>query len=256
MPKDVVTLGLEGEITLADFDLRVGRFRRLVDALTAEVAPKVNINWVIAGLEKGSAITRARGVVAEDWEIPRVEAVVSAYLRVGRALEAHEQIPFSPRVARPAAALISGLRGTKIESVRFETQDDDALIVTETAGKVTALFPPVPATLGAVQGRIQTVSNRGSLHFMLYSSLDDKPVSCYLQEGQEDALRDLFGHLARVEGRVKRNPVSGRPVTIRDVRVTPLEEADRGGLRRAIGTLPTKKGEPLPEELVRRMRDA
>src|SRR5690606_8099939 len=73
-------------------------------------------------------------------------------------------------------------------------------------------------TFGGVRGRIESMSRRGRLQFTLYDALTDRGVQCYLAAGMEDAMREVWGKLAIVEGIVHRDPVYGRPITVREVR--------------------------------------
>lgn len=257
MPKDTITFALDGEISLDDFVGAIGRFRGLVEALTSDVAAGAGIAWLVAGLDYGSAIATVRGVPPRPDAYPKVEAVVRAYGAVGRALERHEVIPFSARVAR-SAEQVREIVGERVRSVRFETADGEAEIVAAVlpADRRAAHASTTPA-VGAVDGRIQTVSNRGSLRFTLYDLVDDRAISCYLREGEEDLLRDLWGQRVVVEGRVKRDPVTGRPASIREiVSVVPRADPQRGAFRRARGVIPWSPGDPRPEEVLRRARDA
>lgn len=257
MPKDTMTFALTGEVSLEDFVGAMGRFRGLVDSLTSDIASGAAITWLVSGLDYGSAIATVRGVPGDPDAYPKVEAVVQAYGAVGRALERHEPIPFSPRVAR-SAEQVREIVGRRVQSVRFETADADAVIV-------AAVLPAEPRrsrgagapAVGAVEGRIQTVSNRGSLRFTLYDLVDDRAISCYLREGEEDLLRNLWGRVVVVEGRIKRDAVLGRPASIRDIAsVQPRTEPQPGAFRRARGVIPWSPGDPRPEEILRRARDA
>ena len=75
-----------------------------------------------------------------------------------------------------------------------------------------------PVAYGGVTGRIQTLSSRGGLRFTLFDTLFDRAVSCYLAEGQEELMRDVWGRMAVVEGLVTRDRATGRPQVIRSVR--------------------------------------
>jgi hypothetical protein len=115
----------------------------------------------------------------------------------------------------------------------------------------------LPGTFGAVEGRIQTVSNRGSLHFVLYDRVNDKAVSCYLKEDQRDWMNAAWDRLAVVQGWVKRDPNTGRPQTIRHIRaIRFLDELPRGAWRQAEGALHGIGRDELPEVTIRRLRDA
>lgn len=256
MPKDTITFALTGEVSLEDFASAIARFRGLVDALTSEVAGG-GIEWLVTGLESGSALATIQGVPTKAEAYSQVEAVVRAYGAVGQALERNEAVPFSPRVAKPAAQF-RDLLGNRVQSVRFETAETEAVIVaTVLPGDRARPAGPIAPAAGAVEGRIQTVSNRGSLRFTLYDLLDDRAISCYLREGEEDLLRNLWGRVVVVEGRVKRDPIVGRPSSIREITsIVPRSEPELGAFRRARGVIPWAPGDALPEQILRRARDA
>ena len=112
-------------------------------------------------------------------------------------------------------------------------------------------------SFGGIQGRVQTLSNRGSLRFMLYDMLNNKAVSCYITSGKEEIMRDIWGKMAVVEGLVTRDPVNGRPISIRHVRnIIPQSEPYIGlDYQASRGVSPSLNG-LSPEEAIRRLRDA
>ena len=254
MRGDRVTLALQGEVTLGAFADAVTHFSRLVEALSRDVAVNAEIRWVITELEAGSALTTAQGV----GELDVVASVSSAYIDVGRSLERGVLPPFSKLVQEEARELISVInRG--VEAVRFETPDADATIrrleLALEAAPIVEATEPQPAAYGGVQGRVQTLTSRGRLRFTLYDTLFDKAVSCYLEQGQEDIMRDVWGRVAVVEGTVSRDSVTGRPQVIRAVRnVTVVRETSPDSYASTRGILP--RGEAEPEIAVRALRDA
>jgi len=249
MPATTMTLALDGEVPLDLFARAVESWHDLVSALTEEV-DHAGIRWIVDELESGSAIATIRG---EATDLAAVERVVVAYDAVGEALERGADVPGSAR-ARKAARGITAVLNGKITSIRFETPNRESFI-SSTVGK-----PPRAVLLrskGAIEGRVQTLSSRHALRFTLYDSVYDHAVTCYLQEGREEIMRDTWNRRAIVEGMVSRDPVTGRPVSVRQVEnVTPIAEVEPGGFRRARGALKTRPDDPLPEEMIRRLRDA
>ncbi len=111
---------------------------------------------------------------------------------------------------------------------------------------------------GAVEGRIQAVSNRNSwAWFTLYAAVGDHAVVCYLDEEGAELIRNAWGRRAVIEGWVSRDPLTGRPLSIRRITaITELEDRSPGGYRDARGVLPLAPGGMLPEDAIRRVRDA
>lgn len=253
---DTVTLALQGEVTLDAFSRAVLHFSRLVDGLSADVAAPETLRWVITELEAGSAIMTARGV----GDAAAAASVSTAYIGVGKALERGDPASLPERIRDEARALIAVIDGG-VEAVRFETAEADATIRSleeafATSGALEAPDPQ-PVAYGGVTGRVQTLSSRGGLRFTLYDTLFDRAVSCYLDEGQEEIMRDVWGRMAVVEGLVTRDRVTGRPQVIRGVRgVTVVHEAGPDAYLGSRGVLQRDPAGGTPEDAIRELRSA
>ena len=246
MATDTVTLGLGGEVPFREYAAAIRHFQALIDALSSSASSA--INWTVHDLQVSSALATVRG---EADDMASVERIAHDYVVVGKALEQSQPIPFSDQVSRHARA-ITGLLSEHALWVRFETAEDEALIATPTPAITTSLT----SAYGAITGRIQTLTSRRGLRFVLYDRQHDRAVSCYLQEGQEERMREIWGHRAIVEGIVTREFPSGRPLTIRrvtDLRLSP--DAERGSYLRARGAVAPVTQEK-PEETISRLRDA
>jgi hypothetical protein len=258
---DTVTLALQGTVSLADFSAAVSRFHALIAALATDVQVE-DVEWKLDGLDYSSAITTARGVPVNGSAPDRIERVVHAYLEVGEALESGATIPFRPPVQKEAQGLADLLKKSpEIEAVRFETAEAEA-IVREPAIELPPDSRLVKATkheasYGSVTGRVQTLSSRNSLRFVVYDHIHDRAVSCYLVEGRESMMRQMWDRVATVEGWVSRDPGTGRPLTVRQVsKVTPLTEVEPWDYLRARGVIPRGDNDDPPEAQIRRLRDA
>lgn len=250
MGGNTLTLALDGEITSAQFAKAMTNLDKLVRAITSEVGANKDVEWVIDDLQKSSAIATLRAVTESP---EKAEQAIQVYEQVGQALSDGLPPPFSKRIDDSARALV-GVLGGGITSIKFETARHDVLI---TSAPSAPAARAISDAYGAVEGRIQTLTNRTSLRFTLYDTLHDKGVSCYLDEGQEERMRGLWGKMAVVEGLVSRRPESGIPVTIRSItRIERTPEEPEGDYTRAIGVISIPEGAPMPEEVIRRMRDA
>jgi len=255
MASDLVTLVLEGDATLDDLASAFSSLQSLLGSLADARQPAGGVTWLLDGLDKSSAIATFRGL-ARDADL--VESVTSDYLEVGRKVVGDRLQDLDPNVLSATNNLV-GLLGARIPAIRFETADDDVTL-TDIAPHAPDLHPsPRLASLaahGAVLGRVQTLTNRGSLRFTLYDILHDKAVSCYLQDGQQDLMRDAWDQVALVKGWVKRDPRTGRPLSIRRVRaIERRPEGQRGGWRVAEGVLAGTQPD-RSEAVIRQLRDA
>jgi len=211
---------------------------------------------VITELEAGSAIMTARGI----GDPTAAASVSSAYVRVGKALEGGDPSSLAEPVRREAREIVSVIDGG-VEAVRFETAESDATVRSLeeafASGDVSEAPAPQPVAYGGVTGRVQTLSSRGGLRFTLYDTLFDRAVSCYLAEGQEEIMRDVWGRTAVVEGLVTRDRATGRAQVIRGVRgVTVVREAEPDAYLASRGLLRRDPAGRSPEEVVRELRSA
>ena len=271
MPDDTVTLALDGDVPLEEFARTMGRFAELVNALSEEVGSP-GLDWVVDDLQVSSAVATARS----SSDTQAAQKVVHAYAAVGLALENHMPIKVSPRVRRAVNNVVS-IQDKRVRAVRFETAKKDSVIPTgqretprllpapksttattvmETPWGALAVITPSPS-FGAIQGRIQTLSNRGALRFTVYDLLYDKAVGCYISEGREELLRNVWGRLASIEGLVTRDPINGRPLAVRQVSNVSLvqEPPDAPNYEDARGAGPSLT-KLSPEDAIRRVRDA
>lgn len=245
-----LTLTLGGQVPLGLFAETMPRFQRLIDLLTQEVSRDAGIAWVVEELTVGSTVVTIRG---EAEHLEAVERVGRAYTVVGRALERHQVIPYSPQIAQAAQSITQVLDG-QITSIQFEALTEVATI---TAGVSTDQAGGVIGAWGSVEGRVETLTSRRRLGFTLYDSRNDRAVSCHLNPEQADLMRPAWGHRVIVQGWVRRDSTSGRPVSINPVRsVEVLPEVEPGSYRRARGVAPAAPGQPAPEIPIRRLRDA
>ena len=266
MTAQTLTIVLDGEIALREFARVIGSFYELVSALTFEFGTP-DLDWMLDDLQVSSAIATARA----SNEPESAARVALAFAEVGHALESGLVLSphFSRRVTAAASKVVT-ISDSRVRSVRFETPARESVIAIKPVG-LPALMGLSPMELdsqrlalarpqarGAIKGRIQALSNRGGLRFTLYDLFSDKAVGCYVAEGKEELLRNVWGKLAVVEGLVTRDPLSGRPMTIRQVSNVTLGAEFEPGNRAyeaARGVLPTAHGLSA-EDAVRKVRDA
>lgn len=250
----VLTVALEGpDISLTSFATAVSALDSLLKALGSEVAPGSSLAWDVQSLEMGSAIATVRGhVVSGDPDgLARVGA---AYEAIGDALTRGAAVPYSATVTRHATAL-TGVLADHVTAIRLETANRDFTITTVGVAPDTRAGRPV-VSLGGIEGRIQTLSNRRSLRFVLYDELYDRAVSCYLRPGEEDMIQKFWGRRALVEGAVRRD-WSARPVTIRDITdVVLVPERAPDAWLSARGILADSWDGTPAEDAIRKVRDA
>lgn len=186
--------------------------------------------------------------------VMEVENIVRAYEETADALQKGIPIPYSLAVAEHARGITRVLKG-HVETVRFETPRRETVIASPAAPPNIKAAPTLVA-IGAIQGRIQTLTERHALRFTLYDALNDKAVSCYLAEAQRELVRNLWGKQATVQGTITRDAETGRPLVVRQITSIQIME-DRGrSYLSARGALLRRPDMLMPEDAIRKIRDA
>jgi hypothetical protein len=249
MAGEELTITLEGDIPLHDFARAMHHFHELIAALTEVVAAGADITWMMQDLEVGSARATVRGEAADLESVARVKR---AYAAVGHALRSNEPIPYPSKVAKPARAIVSVIN-EKVLAVTFSAGDED--IVIEARRPEAGIRETV--ALGAIEGRVQTLSERKRPHFTLFDAIHDQAVSCYMPRERLGEALQFFGRLVQVRGTVFRYAATGRPIKVDPVvRVEVLDEREPGDYRRARGIAPVPPDSLSTVEAMRRVRDA
>lgn len=254
MPNATLTFEIGGKIALNDLQKGISLFTRLVNALT----PRDKVAWIVHDLQPGSALITIESNAADA---AAVERVVRDYETIGKHLAnvASDCPPAlsvngNARAMQAADALKDFAISGAVDYLRFETASDDFTIC-------GPAYPPprhAPTTIsiGAVRGIVQNYSNPNCMRFILYDDLHGKAVACYLQSGQEDIVRTVWGRRASVIGTITRDAI-GKPVAIREImKVEAIKEVPPGTYKQARGVIPWKPGDKRPEEVIRQMRDA
>lgn len=271
MADNTVTLVLNGNVPIGEFSKAIVGFADLIAALSAESGAP-SLEWVVDDLSVSSALATAKSPSSDQ---ARIQAVISGYEDVGASLENQTEIKHTEQV-RIAAQKIISINSQYVSTVNFDTAKRAAIIrlrqqeerqapsiqvvgehKPKTAEPKLVVVHSIGAAFGAVGGRIQTLTNRGGLRFTLYDLHYDKAVSCYFAEGKQEAILGLWGRLAIVEGFITRDPVSGRPLSIRQVEnITAMREATSPfEYQDAQGVSPSLTGLSA-EDAIRRIRDA
>ena len=111
--------------------------------------------------------------------------------------------------------------------------------------------------LGIISGTVGAVFTRPKLKLELHDDLFGSAVCCYLDESQYEYVSDMESRHVSITGMIRRDPDTGRPIEVRNVKsVKLIEEAPPGSYRQARGAVPWHEGDEPAEVTIRRIRDA
>lgn len=252
MENDAITMKLDGVVSLEDYAKALSAFNKLVAAIQIEVLGGEETVWVVEDLAAGSAKTSLKGESKTSDKagvnrITKYYAETITKLRQGRASELSEQI------RKPIEQLL-GLINGRVTSVAFSTGDDE-VVITDNFFTVEDNLPVIER-FGAIKGRIETLIARKGLQFSLYEHISNKRISCSASQQFAEDLRSAWGKTAIVEGWIKRNPLTGEPMSI--AKITKIEVVPptppNGSWRDAIGIAPYH-GDESVEDRIRRGRE-
>lgn len=250
MKTRTITMTLEGDIQLYHYAEAVRRFANMVSLLSQEVATGVEIRWMLRDLKRNNGTAR---IVGEHELGRRVEDVVNAFERVADCMLKRERIPFSQSIAFEAMKLVR-LIGPQITAIRFEMPYSTVTISGNIEQVIDLELSGPLQSLGTVKGYVQSITNRGDLHFTLYDAIYDEPVHCYVNPEQAELLRDLWAKRVHVTGRVTRDVETARVVKVTDITEIHVETI-KGSYKRARGILYEKVPEEPAEMTIRRIRN-
>lgn len=248
MREDEIRLRVAGEVTVELLSAALTAFTAALSV--AEADHDARIRWVVADLDTGSAAALIRAVPDDDRSKEIVPRVCLSLVETGRALADGET-----DVALPMTKHLAKLQKLASDNQPVTIECASAAVEFAPGGsaKPAGIETDRYRSLGTVRGRVEMLSHRRGLHFSLYDLVDDAAVTCYPTSDMEAVMRNVWGRLADVTGTVRRDLVTDRPRSIRDITSVDLvEEGSSSAYRSARGVL--KAREPA-EVLVRRMRD-
>ena len=253
MPDNTLTFEIGGQIELKDLEEGIRLFTQLINALT----PREGVAWIVHDLQSGSADVTLKCEAAEAvaGRVMHDCESIGKHMSNGTSDYEPELFASDKRGAMEAAKKIRAFAASEsIEYVGLQTES-----VYFTVRPIDASTPPAASSstsIGAITGRVQTLNSRRGLKFTLYDDIHDKAVTCFLKSGQEGKMREVWGRRAKVTGAITRD-ADDKPKSISEVAaVELLEEVPPDAYKQARGAIPWTPGDELPEEVIRRMRDA
>lgn len=211
-----VTLDFDGTVVTPDtFRRLVSAFVDLLNAVTDKAAGGGKRAVWNMGVSEGSRLVTATAVADRATE-QVAQRVIRAIPDGLRRLEKGTPVPpdlFDQRALRAARELASIPKERKLTYVTFHAAGNPVLLSEKSADTAVKLLGQHQA-LGSVEGKLQTISERGTLQFVVFDSLYDKGVNCFMDEGIMEQAMQAFRKRVVVTGMVQYDQ-EGRPVSIR-----------------------------------------
>jgi len=248
--KNKIGMRLFGEVPLEIYAKTLQNLHTLITELTKQIEPGTKIEWSIDELEVGSAFTAVKGYY---FEMEKVEKVVIGFENTGIALSKNQPIPYNQKVTNAANQLVKVING-KVSSIDFITTPDFFVEVYKSPDLESEKGKSLG--YGTITGRVETLSSRQTLRFILYDSLFDRAIKCVVDEDKKELLKEIWDKDVTVTGLIRRDVITGRPNEIRNIEdIKILTEKPQGNFLKARGIIPWKEGTEKAENIIRRLRD-
>lgn len=257
MIERMFAIQLDGTVSLRRWSAILGAWNESLCEISMHVGEKHVLSISIDGLTYGSATAEVSA--AFDAE-PVAVQFTKTYDALGRGLR-HGNLADVPASLQSCGEKL--LEATRIDGdggVILSSETGDFVISPDSKQVESASQRTVPdqvVAYGAVSGRLQSLSNRGALTAVVFDEVHDVPVRISLTDELRDVARELWDMNVVVEGRVRRAPDTGRPLSMTEVQSIQriVKPKDPFAWRKARGVLAHIHPEKRSEQLIREARD-
>jgi hypothetical protein len=216
---DNITLDFDG-IVVSPETLRqaVSGFVELLCEISSEVAGSGKTpKWTIE-VQKGSAVFIARPIadnLTHRASIETIDAITSGLRLLERGPTSTPAF-FNDRALKAARNLGSLTEGKhkRLTYLRVRSKGKPLEITPRASVSADQLIAGQHSAYGHVEGKLQTLSERGQLQIVVYDDLFDKGVNCFIDNEHAQAAIKAFGKRVSVGGLIRRDS-EGRPLSIK-----------------------------------------
>ncbi len=209
---------MKGDLPLDKFEKAVGAFFDLVKEVTKNaLRENQRIRWTVS-VRAGSSIVNAIPHYLPD--VAEQAAQILNDIPSGiRALErGTDTMPpgFTRDAVKSVRALASvrGLKGPDVTAIDVGFGKDRVAVTAKSFAAAESLVGGQRQSYGAVEGKMQTITERGGFRFVVYSSLLDQKIDCFVDEDLMEKAVANFGKRVRVSGLTQFDRF-GDPVSIK-----------------------------------------
>ncbi|MBF0456305.1 MAG: hypothetical protein HQK99_00230 [Nitrospirae bacterium] len=184
--KNTFALALKGDNITSD-KLRdsISNFYDFVAEVSAQVSgTRKPVKWIVT-VKHGNVILLNNPVVKEE-NIDIIEKTVTAIHYGISNLENKAGRPeyFSDKALELLQNLVSvsSAGSDELTEINITINGDFYVLTRSATANIDTILGMRYNSLGSVEGKLQTISERGGLKFTIYDTLNDKPVRCYISD--------------------------------------------------------------------------
>lgn len=223
-----ITLELdEDEISIVEFSKAFDNFFGLIKEISKEVAPRKDASAWLIKVYPGSAgigvIGKPGVYTQEERDIIRKNIIDGL-----RSLEHGQRPPLFSDKAIEFSRALGNLFKSKATppSVRIWDQAKPVLPISRAiVYKAGELLEAAYEDDGSVDGFLEKLSAHGQFEFVVYDSLNGRPIKCEVEEEKLQAAWSAFRQRVEVVGKVRYRK-DGLPVSVRAKEIIPFPSKD------------------------------
>lgn len=224
-----IVLELEGDKITADkFRTSIGTFYNLVDEIANQVSGKKKpINWIVT-VKEGS-IT----LISKPEPVGVGEDIVNTILdNINNGISILEKSPERPPYFSDKAleyiqhlASIPNVKSNGLNRIHISINATPHILAQHIVANVDSILGVYSKELGSIEGKLQTISERGGPKIIVYDALTDKPIRCSVTEEMLYEMTSAFGKRVYVYGVINYNKY-GEPTNIKveEFKIFPKED--------------------------------
>jgi hypothetical protein len=214
-----LTLRLDGAlITPEEFRKAVHSFTELLLQVTDQISGSGKKPLWNMSVREGSSVFVATAVLDAETVEPARKTIKMVRSGIGLLNRGKSEVPFfTPRAmvaARGLAELVAKPSRHGITAVELGNGDGKTQKFTEKIAEVVKKnVGAVKKAFGSIEGKLSTLSERGSFQFVVYDALSDRGINCFVKDDVFPDAHAAFGKRVCVRGLIQYDR-NNKPVSI------------------------------------------
>jgi len=213
-PFTSLTLYIAGERITADRFMRAVEylFRLINEVSQAMTGASNNIDWIVS--VKGGSIELGAAGEARKPSVS-VEAVVNSAYTGLKQLQGSTRRPahFTENALEDARDLAKLIDGKAVRVVQVRRSKETFKMQEGAVRNIDNILGGTLVEVGVIEGHLQMISSRGTLHLGVWDTIGDRLVRCYVPAEMIDEAKAALDKRVAVAGTIRYRP-SGEPVSI------------------------------------------
>lgn len=227
---DKITFKLDGEkIIVERFSMAMDNFVNFIDEISVEISKKRKPFFWFITVSEGSICLNLIPEVKKEEDIPKMPQILESIKTGIKTLNESEERPsnYSDNALKALRNLASIIeieeRGINRISVSVNGKKEE--LTTKIIGNIDAILKTPKDEIGSIEGKLHVISDRGGYHFMIYDSLNERPVKCNFEENLLNKILSAFGKQVNVFGLIKYKEFGiPQSIQIENIQIFPEQE--------------------------------